>query len=82
METNDLSRHPRSSAEVNRKIRHTGLWLYRYPGGYCTFYRADDHYEQVGDSVSVYAVSQLTLGQWIATAEAHAKKHADQLSRK
>lgn len=82
MKNTDLSRYPRNSAEVNSKIKHTGLWLYRYPAGYCAFYRADDHYEQVGDSVMIYAVNRLTLAQWIATAEAHAKEHAAKLSRK
>ncbi len=58
----------KSVAQVDRAIRHLGVELIR-GRGYFYFVSLDPAVGQVGESIMVCYLNQLTLAQWVACAK-------------
>jgi hypothetical protein len=62
-----------TTKQINKAIRHTGLEIV-YTKGDGVFYFLDSEGYQVGETVYVCYLNQLTLDQWVRQAEECAKE--------
>ena len=57
-----------TTKKINKAIKHLGLEIV-YTKGDGVFYFLNENGDQVGESVCVCYLNQLTLEQWVAEAE-------------
>ena len=62
-----------TKAQINRAISHTGLTI--VGNGDLYFYFVDAQGDQVGESVMVAYLKDLSLTQWVEEAEAALREH-------